>query len=183
MNRLCGVAMLLLLMAGLAWPQAQNSDPWAPRVTPLPGGGAADLIGEWSKSTVSNIDFVNPSTGSHADPSGERLNVRFFPDGHYKLGWLLQSSLYSCTSTVFGLKNGVYSVDGGALTMKDADSVLTSKDTCHREWNYEKHPPLRQSTYQWRFGRTRYGLVLILRGPDGKETIYARETGPGLLGR
>ena len=141
------------------------------------------MVGEWSKSNVSTIDFVNPSTGAHADSSGERLNVRFFPDGHYKLGWLLQSSLYSCTSTGFGLKSGVYSIDGGALTMKDTDSVLTSKDTCHREWNYEKHPPLRQSTYQWRFGRTKYGLVLILRGPDGKETVYARETGPGLLGR
>ncbi len=183
MNRLHTVALLLLLMPGLAWSQGQNSDPRAPKVSPLSGGTVADLTGEWSKSDVSTIDFVNPSTGSHADPSGERLNVRFFADGHYKLGWLLQSSLYSCTSTVFGLKNGVYSVDGGALTMKDTDSVLTSKDTCHREWNYGKHPPLLESTYQWRFGRTKYGLVLVLRGPDGKETVYARETGPGLLGR
>lgn len=183
MKRLHAFALLLLLVPGLAWSQTQNSDPWAPRVTPVPGGSVTDLIGEWSKSNVSTIDFVNPSTGAHADPSGERLNVRFFPDGHYRLGWLLQSSLYNCTSTVFGLKNGMYSVDAGGLTMKDTDSVLTSKDTCHREWNYEKHPPLRQSTYQWRFGRTKYGPVLILRGPDGKETVYARETGPGLLGR
>ena len=163
--------------------QAQTSGPWAIDVTPVPSSGASDLIGEWSKSHISNIDYVNPSTGSHADPSGERLNIRFFPDGHYKLGWLFQSSLYSCSSTVFGLKTGTFSLEGSTLNLKDTESVLTSKDTCHREWNYEKHPPLRQSTYQWRLGRTKYGVVLNLRGPDGKDTVYARETGPGLLNR
>src|SRR5215469_11199450 len=122
MNRFHAIAILLLLVSGLGWAQAQNSDPWATKVTPIPSGGVTDLIGAWSKSNVSTIDFVNPGTGSHADPSGERLNVRFFPDGHYKLGWLLQSSLYRCTSTVFGLKNGTYTAEGNTLRRSDIDS-------------------------------------------------------------
>jgi hypothetical protein len=144
----------------------------------LPG-----LIGEWSRSRVSSIDFVDRSTGAHSDPNGERLHVRFFPDGHYKLGWLLQSSLYNCTSSVYGEKVGIYQVRGDALSMKDSASVLTSRDNCHPQWNYEKHPPLAETTYQWRFGQSKYGVVLIMRGPDGKETIYSRENGPGLLSR
>ncbi len=182
MKRLRSTLSLLFAASALVCLHAQNSNPWAPRVEAI-NGTSSDLIGEWSKSRISNVDFVNPSTGSHADPSGERLNVRFFPDGHYRLGWLLQSSLYNCTSTVFGDKTGMYQIQGDALTMKDTGSVLTSRDTCHREWNYEKHPPLAQSTYQWRLGRTKYGSVLILRGPDGKETVYARENGTGLLGK
>jgi hypothetical protein len=141
------------------------------------------LIGEWSKSKVSSIDFVNRSTGAHSDPSGERLHVRFFPDGHYKLGWLLQSSLYNCTSSVYGEKVGIYQVRGDALSMKDTTSVLTSRDNCHPHWNYEKHPPLAETTYQLRFGQSKYGVVLLMRGPDGKETMYSRESGPGLLSR
>lgn len=163
--------------------RAQSPSPWTPQVEFLPAASPADVIGEWSKSRVSSVDFVNPGTGSHASPSGERLNVRFFQDGRYRLGWLLQSSLYSCTSTVYGEKNGVYQVHGGALTMKDTASVLTSKDNCHREWNYEKHPPLAETTYEWRLGRTKYGLVLVMKGPDGKDTIYMREKEPGLLNR
>jgi len=142
------LSLLLCWALALTSLQAQKSEPLAPQGVRLPGGTPADLIGEWSKSNVSTIDFVNPNTGAHGDPSGERFNVRFFSDGHYKLGWLLQSSLYSCTSTVFGLKNGRYTAEGNTLRMNDIDSVLTSKDTCHREWNYEKHPPLRHSTYQ-----------------------------------
>jgi beta-galactosidase len=33
------------------------------------------------------------------------------------------------------------------------------------------------------FGQSKYGIVLIMRGPDGKETVYSRENGPGLLNR
>jgi hypothetical protein len=170
---------MLVLCPAANW--AQNSEPWAPAVQMLPNAAPSGVVGEWSKSNISSVDFANPNTGSHASPSGERLNVRFFPDGHYKLGWLLQSSLYSCTSTVFGEKTGTYEIHGDELTMKDSASVLKSQDNCHREWNYEKHPPLRQSTYQWHLGRTKYGLVLVMRGPDGKDTVYARETGPGLM--
>lgn len=170
---------LLLALA----PILMAADPWAPKIDLLPDAPPAAVVGEWTKGHVSSVDFMNPNTGSHAAPSGERLNVRFFPDGHYKLGWLLQSSLYSCTSTVYGEKTGMYEVHGNALTMKDTASVLTSRDNCHREWNYEKHPPLAQTTYQWRLGQTQYGLALVMRGPDGKDTVYAREKEPGMFSR
>jgi hypothetical protein len=74
---------------------AQNSDPRVPKIQPLPRPDPSAVIGEWSKSKMSSVDFVDRSTGAHASPSGERLNVHFFPDGTYKLGWLLQSSLYN----------------------------------------------------------------------------------------
>ncbi len=175
--------LVLILFAALSAVSspAQNANAWAPKIEALINATPDDVIGEWSKSHVSNIDFVNPDTGSHADPSGERLNVRFFPDGHYKLGWLLQSSLYNCTSSVFGEKTGQFEIRENKITMKDTESTLTSRDNCHRQWNYQKHPPLLQSTYEWRLGRTKYGTVLIMRGPDGKDTVYERQAGPGLL--
>jgi hypothetical protein len=142
----------------------------------------ADLIGEWYKSKMSTVDFVNPATGAHANPSGERLNVRFQSDGTFKLGWLKQSSLYNCSSTVFGYKVGAYTLSNSVITMQVKNNTLTSKDNCHPQWNYEKHPPLGTTSYQLRLGRSQYGPVLIMRGPDGKEEVYARETGKPLLG-
>ncbi|HYY95138.1 MAG TPA: hypothetical protein VE713_11530 [Pyrinomonadaceae bacterium] len=147
----------------------RQDDPWAPQVTPRAGkADASELLGEWSQSEVSATDFVNPSTGAHADPSGERLNFRLFPDGTYKIGWMLQSSLYGCTSQVFAYRTGTY--------------TLTSKDNCHAEWNYEKHPPLGKMAYRWQMGETKYGPGLILLGSDGKRRAFVRETGKGLLG-
>lgn len=161
----------------------RDDDPWAPKVTPRAGkADASELLGEWSQSEVSTLDFVNPSTGAHADPSGERLNFRLFPDGAYKIGWMLQSSLYGCTSQVFAYRTGVYTLDGETLTFTDKTYTLTSKDNCHSEWNYEKHPPLGKMAYRWQMGETKYGPGLILLGSDGKRRAFVRERGKGLLG-
>jgi hypothetical protein len=140
------------------------------------------LAGEWYLSHVSSIEYVNPNTGSHSGPSGERLVFRFYPDGQYKSGYLVQSSLYGCTMTVFGYKTGSYIIDGNRLTFTEKSYSLTSKDNCHAAWNYEKHPPLQQRTYRWRLARNQYGPVLVLTGADGKDAFYARETGKGVLG-
>jgi hypothetical protein len=139
------------------------------------------LAGEWYLSHASSIQYVNPNTGSYSSPSGERLAFRFYADGHYKSGYLVQSSLYGCTMTVFGYKTGSYSVDGERLTFTEKSYSLSSKDNCHSEWNYEKHPPLQQRTYRWRLVRNQYGPVLVLTGPDGKDAFYARETGKGVF--
>jgi hypothetical protein len=161
----------------------RQDDPWAPKVAPRAGkADASELLGEWSQSEVSTVDFVNPSTGAHADPSGERLNFRLFPDGTYKIGWMLQSSLYGCTSQVFAYRTGTYTLDGETLTFTDKTYTLTSKDNCHAEWNYEKHPPLGKMAYRWQMGETKYGPGLILLGSDGKRRAFVREPGKGLLG-
>lgn len=63
--------------------------------------------------------------------------------------------------------------------MENQSSTLTSRDTCHPEypeWNYEQHPHLAKTTYEWRMGRTKYGLGVVMRGPDGRDTVYAKES-------
>lgn len=142
----------------------------------------ADLAGEWYKSSMSTVDYVNRSTGAHSAPSGERLNIKFSPDGGYKLGFLLQSSLYGCSTTIFGYQVGSYTFADSIVNIDVKTNTMTSKDTCHAEWNYQKQVPVSKSVYQVRLGQSEYGPVLILRSPNGKDEVYARQTGKSLLG-
>lgn len=180
---------VLLVSLGLAIAAPQNSksqakpDPWSPKVEELPGSAPPSaLLGEWTRSDVSTINFVNPNTGSYSDPSGERTAYPFYPDGTYKLGWLKQSALYGCTSSIFGYTTGVYQVQGSTLIMQAQSTTLTSRDNCHPQWNYDKTLPNKRFVTQWRLGRTKYGLVLIFHDTDGKENVFAKEQGKGLLG-
>jgi hypothetical protein len=141
----------------------------------------ANLVGEWYKSKISTIDFVNPKTGGHASPSGDRLNVRFNADGTFKMGELIQSSLYSCTTSVFGYRIGTYQISNSTIDIRISSNTLTSKDNCHPQWNYEKHLSLGRTVYRAQLGRSQYGPVLILTNPQGKQEIYAREKGEGVL--
>jgi hypothetical protein len=181
MRRISWIAVLLTV--GLPPGAASAADGWTPKVTILPGTPTrAELVGEWFQSEMSTVEFTNPNTGSFSDPSGARTNVRFFPDGSYKLGWLKQSSLYGCTMRLFGYKTGVYTLDASGLKMWDQEASLTSSDNCRPQWNYKKPISLKSFRYEPHLGRTKYGVVLVLRRPDGKDEVYERETGRSLLG-
>lgn len=132
-----------------------------------------ELAGEWSSSHGSTIGYVNPNTGSYAAPNGDRMHYRFFPDGRYIEAGLMQSSLYGCTMTVSGYKTGVYTVQDSKLTLDEKTYTFTSQDTCRREWNYVKHPPVSKQTYQWRLDQGQGGPKLVMTS-EGKSFAYAR---------
>ena len=178
-RRLSMLTLLTEVLVSLAFAQSG----WAPKVSILPGSpDRAQLMGEWFQSEMRDTEFSNPNTGARSGPSGERTNIRFLPDGTFKLGWLKQSALYNCTMSVFGYKTGLYKMDGSTLTIEDREATLTSRDNCHPQWNYKKEVPLKTFTYQVLRGQTKYGLVLVLRHADGKDEIYERENGKSLLG-
>jgi hypothetical protein len=151
----------------------------------LPGIVASEqLLGEWSKSHMSTENFVNPSAAAHEEPSGEKLNIRFYPDGSYKVGWLLQSCLNSCTRSIYGYRTGDYTLHGSTLTLEDKSYTLTSIDTCHKEWNYQKHPAPAKPSYELQMGRSsKCGTVLIMRSANGMDVVYCKENGKGMFGK
>ncbi len=173
--RILSVLLAIAFVVSLHAQQKKLTDPWTNDMRPIPGTTTADLAGVWSRSSFSTVDFVNRNTGSHAEPSGEHVEMKFSPDGAYTVGYLMQSSLYNCTTHVFGEKKGVYKVSNTTLAMEDREYVLRSQDNCHASWNYEKHPPLRKYSYQWSLARTQQGIALVLRGPGGNPEVYLRE--------
>ncbi len=174
MNRLLAYVLLFLMCSVAALAQIKPS-PWDPPAKVLPGTpDPASLVGEWSQSHMSTVDFVSPS-GGHADPSGERYTVHFFPDGTYKIGYLHQVAPYNCTTTIFGYSTGTYAVRGTDLDMQGKASSLKSSDNCHREYNYEKQLDPGHTVYQWHMATTKYGPALVLRTPSGEDRVYMRE--------
>jgi hypothetical protein len=153
---------------------AETHTPNAPTI-------ARELLGEWSSSSSSSIGYVNPNTGSYAAPSGEWNRYKFFPDGSFIDAGMLQSSAYNCTSQVFGYRKGVYRVEGSKIYFEEREYTLTSKDNCHQEWNYEKHPPVSKYVLVYHFERDQYGIKMVMDSPDGKQYIYRPVEGKGIL--
>lgn len=169
------VFVLLLALSAVASFGQIKPGPWAPSVQMIPGTpDPAYLVGEWGQSQMSTVDFVSPG-GGHADPSGERYNVHFFPEGTYKIGYLHQVALYNCTTTIFGYSTGTYTVRGTDLDMQGKTSSLRSSDNCHQQYNYEKQLDPGHTVYQWHLAKTKFGPALVLRTPSGQDRVYMRE--------
>jgi hypothetical protein len=88
------------------------------------------LVGTWSTSGVSTVNYGNRLTGSFAPPSGHIFSYQIEPNGTYELSALLQSSLYNCTISVFKWERGVVAAEGERLTLAPREGKMTSKDTC-----------------------------------------------------
>lgn len=136
-----------------------NNDPGTPR-TSVP----AQLVAEWFTGTISSIDFYNPNNGVWGAPSGTGIFFKFYSDGYYEKGVLLQSSLYNCTMTFFAYNKGTMTVEGDKIVLYPTYGRIKSEDNCVQENNYEKADQLESETIFWELGQDEYGNeVLWLR--------------------
>jgi hypothetical protein len=97
----------------------------------------------------------------------------FQPDGSYEKGFLMQSSLYNCTMTVFAYHTGKITVEGDKVVLNPKYGRMKSTDTCVSANNYEKPDELKTETMYWNTGKDEFGKdTLWLRYPDGNPSAF-----------
>ncbi len=113
----CGVAMIGGVAAGSQSPIASAG--------PTSGTG---IEGAWSYGSISGFtEYRNVVTGAYAPPSGTGARFEFKPGGSCEHYALLQSSMGSCTSTIFiAHADCEWELDGKRLTVNfgDGDQLL-----------------------------------------------------------
>ena len=135
----------------------------------------AQIVGAWYAGTVSSVDFYNPNTGSWGAPSGTGVYFKFTSDGYYEKGVLLQSTLYSCTSTFYAYNKGTMTVEGDKIVLYPTYGKIKSLDNCVANNNYEKPDQLQSETILWQLGRDEYNVeTLWARYPNGDPSAFHR---------
>jgi hypothetical protein len=131
---------------------------------PMPG----ELVGSWYTGTVGSIGYVDPDNGSYSDGSTQGMAYTFYPDGTWQYGWMITSSLYSCSMRVVVFRQGTLSAADETRRYADLDATLSqmhSEDTCVSANNYDRELAPDDETILWQRTRDEYGEVLMLRGP------------------
>jgi hypothetical protein len=155
---------------------------------PAPTGALpAEVIGYWHRGTTSMVDFHDPITGAWAPPSGSGASYTFNIDGSYERGVMAQSSLYSCTMTLFSYQAGHAMGEANIIVLEQSVNKFKSQDTCREEWNYEREDPLETQYYLWETGVDAYGssflaLTELVLNPQGKLEVDP-ESEPSVLYR
>jgi hypothetical protein len=143
-----------------------------------------ELLGEWVKSSTSNLLITNPGIGGgYGSPNGEKEIFHFYADGTYEAAYYVQSSMsYGCTMTVYMAATGGYRVQGNTLHLTEKTNRTISKDTCIARYNYEKDNKPGVRAYPAQLERDEYGIKLVLTMNDGKHNFYFN-TGKSFLGK
>ena len=144
--------------------------------TVLPSRVPPELIGEWIARRGSGSSYINPNTGQTSGPNATIDSYKIFADGTYEHAMLMQSSLYSCTTTIVGRETGPINVQGSTFLLTPRPGTLDSKNTCSPSLNENKQTNFDPETYSWRIQRNEYGLELCLqRRSDGKGACYQKQ--------
>jgi Chaperone for protein-folding within the ER, fungal len=131
-------------------PNTDNSVGTVPATQPQTNNA---IVGSWNMGSASSTSYYNSVTGEWAAPSGGGISYTFNPDGSYEYIVLVQSSLFSCTTSFFSYATGNYIVQDTVLALTPTQHKSKSEDNCSSSSNYEKDVPLETEYFFFKFGR------------------------------
>lgn len=129
----------------------------------------AHLVGTWSSSRLSTINYRDRYTGRYAPPSGSIFTYKIAADGTFEFSGLLQSSLYSCTITIFRWQRGTLQADGDRLTLTSREGKSHYKDSCRASSEKEKRDVDPPATYRIRIETEGDHKVLVMKKANGED--------------
>jgi len=139
------------------------------RASPAARPAPAYLVGTWSSSRLSTINYRDRVTGAYAPPSGSLFTYKIAADGTFELSGLLQSSLYSCTIVIFRWQRGTLEADGERLTLTAREGKVYYKDSCRAGSEKEKRAVDAPATYRVKVETEGGYTVLVMKKANGED--------------
>jgi len=131
------------------------------------GSRAPELLGKWSTSHISSIQYKSRTTGISAPTNGSRFEYDFRPDGTYSFTGLMQSVMYNCTTATFSNETGTYDVQGDVVSMHPQSNPYRMTNSCAPSSNREAPGKLINRSYRFRFTSDSGGRNIELISADG----------------
>lgn len=83
------------------------------------GGVPADMVGQWSWTTISGVNYEDANTGRLLSPSGMAAKFTFLPDGRYKFFFYVHQRTYNIVTQSTTNEEGRVTFNGdGTFTMR-----------------------------------------------------------------
>jgi hypothetical protein len=166
---LAGAMILAVMLENDAG--ARPSADLIPTLRPAHAGkpAPANLVGKWSSSRLSTINYRDRYTGTFAPPSGSIFTYTIAADGTFEFSGYMQSSMYNCTIVVFRWQRGTLSADGGRLTLSPREGKLYYKDSCRASSEKEKAVVDEPATYGFTLETEGTYQVLAMKKANGEE--------------
>ncbi|UGQ10601.1 hypothetical protein LO772_27750 [Yinghuangia sp. ASG 101] len=139
------------------------------------GGGKvpAELVGVWKTGSASPTTYQDAVTGAFAPASGTHRELTIKADGSYSQNGLLQSTVYSCTTSLFVAEEGKATVQGDKITFKPDKLKTTMQNTCSESGNYANRDGEKRTVVEtFELTEDEYGPLLRLTDPEGASSDY-----------
>ena len=132
------------------------------------------LVGSWHTGRISLLQYQDRITGSTTPANGSTFSYKFKSDGTFEFAGLMNSTMYSCTTTLFNYKEGVARVEGDELKLIPSKDDWKNQFSCYPSKNTEKEGKMEEETYTWEIKQDGDRKMLCLTSSSG-ESCFQRE--------
>lgn len=152
---------------------ASKTEPTQPHTSGRASGNGIphELIGTWDNGSVSMLQRKDTITGATTPGRSSYFSYSFAADGTFQFTGLMQTTNYSCTTTLFNDKAGRVRFTSNTVTFTPTKNYWKNT-SCVASQNSEKNHTLAEETYQWRTKTDEYGKRLICLSNDKGESCY-----------
>jgi hypothetical protein len=131
------------------------------------GSVPADLLGEWSWTTIGSVNYLNTTTNQLAEPSGLSAKFTFTRDGRYKKFFYIRQRTYSLVTESTTTEEGTVTFGDGTFTVHPEKGYYkghTGTRIVDRPMTKEER---KATAYHWEW-RNENGTRRLYMGPDAK---------------
>jgi hypothetical protein len=148
-----------------------------PAATKVNSAGGGSIVGEWSDGYSSILSGYTPVYGPKTYTPGKShvFKYVFHPDGTFEFTGLLQTTMFSCTSSIFQDKRGTYAISGNRITLKKTKNFFRRTDSCSASNNMERDYNLDPETYTLSVRRNDSGKDEVCLDSGNGDACYQRQ--------
>jgi hypothetical protein len=139
------------------------------------GSSSGGIVGTWTNGTVSSISEQNLSTGVISSRGGSTFKYVFNANGTFEFIGLMNSTMYSCTTSLFNDKRGKYEINGSNITFIPNKNFWRKQNSCAPNSNSEQNYKLERESFELRTKTDEYGKSLICLADAKGEACYRKE--------
>jgi hypothetical protein len=146
-------------------------------VTKVSSAGGGSIVGEWSNGYTSLLSGYTPTYGPKSYTPGKAhvFKYVFHPNGTFEFTGLLQTTMFSCTTSIFQDKRGTYTISGNRLALTKSKNFFRKTDSCFSAKNMERDYDLSPETYTISVRRNDYGKDEVCLDSGNGEACYQRQ--------
>ena len=136
---------------------------------------SGNLIGTWFNGRVSTVGYQNTITGAITSGGGNRFEYKFGADGKFQFTGYMEVTTYGCTTTLFNLVAGKYSLNNATLNLSQTKNYWKQTSSCSAKSNLEKNNPLVKEIYQISAKLNEYNQETICLTNKNGETCFQKQ--------
>lgn len=134
-----------------------------------------DVTGYWKTGGVGTLQYQNQTTGATKSNRGSLFSYKFLPNGTYEFIGYMESTMYSCTTTLFNEIKGRYAVDGTTINLNPSKDFWKSTNTCAPNSNKQQTKTPVTMSLEYSFKTDEYGKQFLCLSDAKGETCYRKE--------